>query len=458
MMKIAIIGAGYVGLVSGICLAEVEHEVVCVDLDPNRVKRINAGSPPIHEKGLDERLAKRSGVNFRASTNLREAVQGSDLTMIAVGTPFDGDEIDLQYIRAAARQIGEALRDKDAYHVVVVKSTVVPGTTTDVVLPLLVEASGKTAGRDFGVGMNPEFLREGEAVDDFLHPDRIVLGGIDERTLDVMTELYRPFAGAEQIRTDPRTAEMIKYTANSLLATMISFSNEIGNLCASVANVDVRDVMRGVHLDKRLSPILADGSRITPSFMTYLEAGCGFGGSCFPKDVMALIAHGRKLGRDMRLLDAVMKVNQAQPGTVLMLLSHHFSDLAGVRVTVLGVAFKPGTDDIRESPALQVIGQLLDRNASVTAFDPVARAAAEKHFGDSRIHFTDSLDEAVDGAQAVLLLTRWPEFERLPEILGRRSEQPVLIDGRRMIARDAVKHYEGIGIGPAAGNKPDPQA
>ncbi len=449
-MKISIIGTGYVGLVSGVCLAEKGHDVTCVDIDQSKVDRINAGQSPIHEKGLDELLAKCCGVNFRATTDLRAAVLDSEISMIAVGTPFDGDEIDLQYIRAAASQIGAALKDKPSYHVVLVKSTVVPGTTSDVVLPLVEEASGKKAGPDFGVGMNPEFLREGEAVQDFLFPDRIVLGGHDERTLDVLEQLYQPFSNVDQLRTDPRTAEMIKYTANSLLATMISFSNEIGNLCASIPNVDVTQVMRGVHLDKRLSPILADGTRIKPSFTTYLEAGCGFGGSCFPKDVKALIAHGRKLGRGMSLLDAVVKVNLAQPDTVLDLLSRHFSDLDGVNVTVLGVAFKPGTDDIRESPALPIIRELLARKAKVKAFDPVARAEAEKYFGAGALDYADSLEDAVDGAQAVLLLTRWPEFERLPEVFAGRSEQPVLIDGRRVVAKDSVERYEGIGIGPAA--------
>lgn len=448
-MKISIIGTGYVGLVSGVCLAEKGHDVTCVDIDQAKVDRINAGQSPIHEKGLDDLLAKVCGVNFRATSDLRAAVLGSDISMIAVGTPFDGEEIDLKYIRAAASQIGEALKDKPSYHVVLVKSTVVPGTTNDVVLPLVEQASGKKAGPDFGVGMNPEFLREGEAVQDFLFPDRIVLGGIDGRTLDLLEQLYQPFDGVDQLRTDPRTAEMIKYTANSLLATMISFSNEIGNLCASIPNVDVTEVMRGVHLDKRLSPILADGTRIKPSFTTYIEAGCGFGGSCFPKDVKALIAHGRKLGRDMSLLDSVIKVNLAQPATVLDLLAPHFNDLAGVRVTVLGVAFKPGTDDIRESPALPIIRELLARKAVVKAFDPVAREEAEKHFGKGALDFAETLEDAVDGAQAVLLLTRWPEFERLPEVIASQSGQPVLIDGRRVIPKHSVTRYEGIGMGPA---------
>lgn len=448
-MKISIIGTGYVGLVSGVCLAEKGHDVVCVDLDPAKVDQINAGRPPIHEKGLEELLRKHCGVRFRATTDLHAAVLDSEISMIAVGTPFDGDEIDLRFIRAAARQIGAALKDKPGYHVVLVKSTVVPGTTSEVVLPLVEEASGKCAGRDFGIGMNPEFLREGEAVQDFLQPDRIVLGGLDGRTLDVLEELYRPFANVDQIRTNPRTAEMIKYAANSLLATMISFSNEIGNLCASIPDVDVTEVMRGVHLDKRLSPILPDGNRITPAFTTYLEAGCGFGGSCFPKDVKALIAHGRKLGRNMQLLDAVVEVNIAQPAAILTLLATHFHLLEDVRVTVLGLAFKPGTDDIRESPAIPIITELLARKARVTAFDPVARLEAEKVFGNGALDFTESLHEAVENAQAVLLLTRWPQFDLLPEIFARRSKQPVLIDGRRMLHKHSVERYEGIGLGPA---------
>ena len=449
-MKISIVGTGYVGLVSGVCIAESGHDVTCVDVDTSKVERINSAIPPIHERGLDELLAKICGKQFRATTDLRSAVMDSELSMIAVGTPFDGEEIDLQYIRTAARQIGEILKNKPSYHVVIVKSTVVPGTTTEVVLPILEEASGKKAGKDFGVGMNPEFLREGEAVQDFLFPDRIVIGGIDERTLDIMEAIYQPFGGVDILRTTPRTAEMIKYTANSLLATMISFSNEIGNLCAAIPGVDVTEVMRGVHLDKRLSPILPDGTRITPSFTTYLEAGCGFGGSCFPKDVKALIAHGRKLGAGMDLLDSVIRVNLTQPKRMLELLGRHFEDLKDVPVTVLGVAFKPGTDDIRESPALPVIRGLLDHGARITAFDPIARDEAEKHFGQGIIDFVDTLENAVSGAKAILLITRWPEFNRLPELLAAMTEAPLLIDGRRMIPKSSVSNYEGIGIGPAA--------
>ena len=370
-MKVSVIGTGYVGLVSGVCLAERGHDVTCVDVDASKVEQINRGVPPIHEEGLQPLLKRNLDQRFRATMDLRQAVLDSEISLIAVGTPFDGDQIDLRYIKEAARQIGAALQAKSSYHVVVVKSTVVPGTTDGVVLPILEQASGKRAGPDFGVGMNPEFLREGSAVADFLNPDRIVLGALDDRTAKAMGELYVPFAGVDRLCASPRTAEMIKYAANSLLATMISFSNEIGNLCAAVGGIDVLEVMKGVHLDKRLSPILSTGERITPAFVTYLEAGCGFGGSCFPKDLKALVAHGRNAGLPMRLLEAVVQVNESQPKQVLTLLRRQFPALKGVRVSVLGLAFKPGTDDIRESPALPVVRELLAEGAVVTAYDPV---------------------------------------------------------------------------------------
>jgi UDPglucose 6-dehydrogenase/GDP-mannose 6-dehydrogenase len=231
---------------------------------------------------LQELLQKNVGNRLKATTDLRQAVQETELSLIAVGTPFDGDEIDLSYIRRVATQIGEVLKTKSAYHVVIVKSTVVPGTTDEVVLPLLEAASGKKAGPDFGVGMNPEFLREGAAIADFMNPDRIVLGGIDERTCAALAELYAVFENVDKLRTNPKTAELIKYTANALLATMISFSNEVANLASALGDIDVVEVMRGVHLDKRLSPIMPDGQRIVPAFTTYLEAGCGFGGRQVP--------------------------------------------------------------------------------------------------------------------------------------------------------------------------------
>ncbi len=445
-MKIAVAGTGYVGLVSGVCLAAKGHEVVCVDIDQDKVDKINRGEPPIYEVGLEDLLKEHIGKRLRASTDLRAAVIESDLSLIAVGTPFDGSAIDVSFIRQVSREIGAALRERNEYHMVVVKSTVVPGTTDDVVLPILERESNKRAGVHFGVGMNPEFLREGDAISDFMNPDRIVVGGNDERARDMLASVYAPFEGVDVVRTNPKTAEMIKYAANSLLATLISFSNEIGNLCASIGEIDAQDVMRGVHLDKRFSPILDDGVRISPTSNTYLEAGCGFGGSCFPKDVKALIAHGQRHGRDMALLDAVVQVNADQPKKMLELLDKHYPNRKGVRVAVLGLAFKPGTDDMRESPAIPVVRTLAEEGAVISAFDPIAAEEAHHTFKDLDIHYADSMVAAVADAEAILLMTRWDEFAQLPDVVAQLPTAPVVIDGRRMLAKDSVPRYEGIGL------------
>jgi UDPglucose 6-dehydrogenase/GDP-mannose 6-dehydrogenase len=445
-MKVSVIGTGYVGLVSGACLAERGHEVTCVDIDADKVDRINRAISPIHERGLSELLGANIGKRLRATTDLRSAIGDTDISLLAVGTPFDGQQIDLSYVKEVSRQIGVALRARSSYHVVTVKSTVVPGTTDEVVRPILERESGKVAGVDFGVGMNPEFLREGEAIEDFMNPDRIVLGGLDDRTHATMQELYSPFAGVDILRTSNKTAEMIKYASNSLLATLISFSNEIANLCTEMGGVDVVDVLRGVHLDRRVSPLLPGGKRVRPGITTYLEAGCGFGGSCFPKDVKALIAHGDKFGREMRLLKAVIQTNEAQPERLMALLGKHFKTLEGVRVAVLGLAFKPGTDDMRESPSLPVIRSLRAQGADIRAYDPIAAEEARKILGADRITYCDDLGQAVGNAQAILLLTRWEEFQQLPQLIGNMHPQPLVVDGRRMLEKTSVSHYEGIGL------------
>lgn len=445
-MKIAVAGTGYVGLVSGVCLAAKGHDVICVDLDQDKVDKINRGEPPIYEEGLEELLKANIGTRLRASTDLHAAVIESDVSLIAVGTPFDGSAIDVSYIRQVSREIGAALRERDEYHMVVVKSTVVPGTTDDVVLPILESESNKKAGVQFGVGMNPEFLREGDAISDFMNPDRIVVGGIDEKARDTLAAVYAPFEGVDVLRTNPKTAEMIKYASNSLLATLISFSNEIGNLCASIGDIDAMEVMRGVHLDKRFSPILQDGTRVNPASNSYLEAGCGFGGSCFPKDVKALIAHGQKHGSDMALLDSVIAVNAKQPGRMLELLGKHIANRKGVKVAVLGLAFKPGTDDMRESPAIPVVNSLAEEGAVLSAFDPIASEEAKHEFQNIEMRYCDSVAAAIEGVEAILIMTRWDEISALPALLEGLDNPPVVIDGRRMLAKDSVARYEGIGL------------
>lgn len=440
-MRISIIGTGYVGLVTGACLADKGHDVVCVDLNETRVLGLNQARPPIHEAGLDELLQRHVPARLRATTDLRSAVLGSDVTMIAVGTPFGDREIDLSAVITCARQIGEALRDKHGYHLVVVKSTVVPGTTDDKVRPVLEAASGRAVGERLGLAMNPEFLSEGEAVRDFLFPDRIVLGGVDQHSTEVLAGLYAPFDPAvPRLCTNTRTAEMIKYASNSLLATLISFSNELANLGAAIGGIDTVEVMRGVHLSQYFRDRNDEG---LPPITSFLRAGCGFGGSCLPKDVSALVAQGKSLQRPMRLLESVLDINRSQADVVVGLLQRHWPRLAGVRVAVLGLAFKPGTNDVRESPAFQIMRRLLDQGAVLTAHDPVANREAAEAFAQPAVTYCGSVDAALFRAQAVVVVTPWPQFRDLPE----RVRPPMLlVDGRRAYDRASVANYEGVGL------------
>ncbi len=450
-MRICIIGTGYVGLVSGACLADVGHEVRCVDVNPRRVEDVNRGIPPIHEDGLVDMLRRNVGQRLFATTDLAAAFRDADVVLVCVGTPFDGREIDLRYVLEAATALGRCLRDRPDYCVIAVKSTVVPGTTTGPFREALEAASGKRAGVDFGLGMNPEFLAEGVAIRDFMEPDRIVLGGIDERSINALAAMYQGFPGVPLVRTHPATAEMIKYASNSLLATLISFSNEIARFCEVTDDVDVADVMNGVHLMQHLSYRDAAGVTRQVSAAGFLWAGCGFGGSCFPKDVKALIARADASGVEPRLLRSVIAVNEGQPDRLLAHLRHHYPALKGLRVAVLGLAFKPGTDDVRESPALPIVARLVADGARVTCHDPIAganfREALQARGTDpAAIAFADDLATALEGCDAALLVTKWPEYAALPGLLAARDPLPLIVDGRRFIPRDAYPRYSGIGL------------
>jgi UDPglucose 6-dehydrogenase/GDP-mannose 6-dehydrogenase len=442
-MRISIIGTGYVGLVSGACLADAGHQVACVDLDLAKVNAINAGLPTIHESGLPEMLARTAGKLLRATTDLRQAVIESDVTFIAVGTPARDGRIDLGQVRAAAAQIGSALQQKGSYHVVVVKSTVVPGTTNGLVRTALEADSGLRAGRDFGLGMNPEFLTEGRAVADFMRPDRIVIGGIDGRTQDAVAAVYASFQQAPRILTNNTTAEFIKYASNAVLATMISFTNELSRLCAAVGDADIVDVMKGVHESGYFTTRDRCSAPVRAAITGFLEAGCGFGGSCLPKDVTALVGQARDFGVESPLLAAVLDVNRTQPEEMIRRLLAHYPDPAGMQVTLLGLAFKPDTDDIRESPALVLIHRLLGLGAIVTVFDPVARLPREEI--KDRLRIAGTFDAALDNAAAILLVTRWVQFDDLADRLNRLGRDPLIIDGRRVLNPASFVAYEGIG-------------
>lgn len=448
-MKISVIGTGYVGLVSGACLADLGHEVICVDVNADKVAAINAGQCPIYEDGLPE-ILQRNRMNGRlsATTDLAFAIANSELSLVAAPTPFDGKRIDLSFIERIAGDIGALLKNKPTYHCVVIKSTVVPGTTDDVVRPILEHTSGKKAGDGFGLGMNPEFLSEGVAVRDFTRPDRLVFGGVDARSQDMLETLYAAFTKTPKIRTNNRTAEMIKYASNSMQAMLISFSNEIAGLCATQPGLDAMDVMRGVHLMHEITPVDEYGrrSRVSAPVAKFLSPGCGFGGSCFPKDVNALAAFARSAGVNTPLLNAVLDINKHQPLRLVQLAEQALGSLDGKRIAVLGIAFKAGTDDARESPALPILETLLAKNANVVAYDPQVRHLQ----GYKRVEWAGSLNAALHDADAVLIVTSWPQFKSLPVLLEKETHQPVVIDGRRMIEPAAVKRYAGIGLKGAA--------
>ncbi|MGH9685844.1 MAG: UDP-glucose dehydrogenase family protein [Candidatus Acidiferrales bacterium] len=431
-MRIAVVGTGYVGLTTGVCLASLGHQVIAVDILSERVAAINASKPPFYEPGLAEMLtAAIVKGRLRATTDLTQAVAASEITFVTVGTPQAGQDIDLTYVAEAVRQIGSALRSSPSYHVVAIKSTVLAGTTDTLVRQLLEENSGKSAG-EYGLCMNPEFLREGSAIDDFLNPDRIVIGHADPKSAQLLADVYDSFE-CPKVFTSLRNAEMIKYASNALLATLISYSNEIASLCEAIPGTDARAVLDGVHLDRRLSPIV-NGQRISPGILGFLMAGCGFGGSCLPKDVNALRSRAAKLGVTAHMLDAVMSVNSERPRLFGNLVEQALGSLCGAKIAVLGLAFKAGTDDLRESASLAVIEHVVSKGGAVRAYDPIVTTAPAN---GSRINATlcATAEDAVTGADAALILTACPEFSGLdwPALVLRMRRQ-IILDGRNALA------------------------
>lgn len=447
-MIVTIVGTGYVGLVTGACLASQGHTVRMVEVSEERVDLIRAGKAPFHEPGLEDLLREgfASG-RLSVTTHLAPAIEGSALSLIAVGTPAKGEEADLSYLETAAHQIGVELRGCGRYHVVAVKSTIVPGTTRRIVQKIVEAASGMEPG-EFGLAMNPEFLREGSAVEDFLNPDRIVIGQADSRSGDVVEELYRSFA-CEKLRVGIEEAELTKYASNALLSVLISFGNEVASLCEATPGTDVETVMEGLYLDRRLSPTV-NGVRIRPEILSYLRAGIGFGGSCLPKDVNALRVFGKMNGVPTPLLDAVMATNAARPALVVRIAESALGSLADKTIALLGVAFKTGTDDLRSSPAFSILQALEARGARVHAFDPFVSTKAAERAGLNG-SYRQTLESAVEGADAVLITTADPAFRNADWTqLSDGMRTPVVIDGRnvlRDVTLPARVRYYPIGKG-----------
>ncbi|MDS0292770.1 UDP-glucose 6-dehydrogenase AglM [Halogeometricum luteum] len=429
-MKLSIIGSGYVGTTIAACFAEVGHDVVNVDIDEDVVATLNSGESPIHEPGLDDLIEEHAGDRLRATTDY-EAVLDTDATFLALSTPSTDDgHIDLSIMEAAAESLGATLAEKDDYHLVVTKSTVVPTTTEEVIAPVLEEASGKRVGEGFDVGMNPEFLREGSAVEDFLDPDKVVLGSQTDRAAETLRAVFDPLveqaSDAAVVETGIREAEMIKYANNAFLAAKISLVNDLANICKEY-DVDSSEVLDAIGLDSRI------GSE-------FLGAGVGWGGSCFPKDVAAIVAAARDVGYEPAMLEAAVAVNDRQPVRMLDILRDHV-DPSGARVAVLGLAFKPGTDDVRNSRAIPLIDALLDAGADVVGYDPVATENFREKFPD--IDYADSAGAALDGADAALVVTDWDEFAALYDEFDAMNE-PVVVDGRSIVTRRDDIVYESL--------------
>jgi UDPglucose 6-dehydrogenase len=413
-MKISIVGSGYVGLVTGACLAKLGNKVILIDLDEERVKLINNGVDPIREKGLSELL--RSG-NIEASSDYQK-IADSEVIFLCVGTHSEkGYSVCLEYLTNAAEQVSQILKDKKAYYVVSVKSTVPPGTTEDLVIPIL-QRSGKKLGEDFGVCMLPEFLSEGNAVYDFMHPDRVVIGEYDTRAGDTCYSLFQGF-DVPILRTDLRTAEMIKLASNAFLANKVSFINEIGNICKELG-IDTHEVARGIGLDQRI------GSK-------FLQAGIGFGGSCLPKDLNMLITKAREIGYEPKMLEATWDLNEMQALKPMELLKKYVS-IKNATIGILGLAFKPGTDDVRGSRAIDIVETLLKEGAEVKAYDPMALENFKKLFPS--VEYVS--EEEVLNSDVTLIITEWEEFNSLD------YKDKVIIDGRGISKAREARIYERV--------------
>jgi UDPglucose 6-dehydrogenase len=414
IIRISVIGAGYVGLVTGACLAKSGSRVTLIDIDRKKIEAINNRVSPIYEEGLDEILNQ---VNIEATTDY-ERIMDAHIIFLCIGTPVNEEgSMSLEHLAKATGRLSAVLKKKKGYCTVVVKSTVVPGTTENTVIPLL-EKSGKKAGKDFGVCMSPEFLREGKAVYDFMNPMRIIIGEIDKRSGDGLLDVYRSFK-APVMRTDLRTAEMIKLASNIFLATKISFINEIGNICKKLG-IDTYEVARGMAFDERIG-------------RQFLNAGIGFGGSCLPKDLKGLIARAREAGYQAKILEEVLALNESQALRLVDLLKKHIS-LKGASIGILGLAFKPETDDIRDSRAIVIVRTLLAEGATVKAYDPLAEENFKKLF--PRIEYVTAAE--VLTCDAVIIVTEWKEFDNL-DYKGK-----IIIDGRRVLKAREARIYEGV--------------
>lgn len=422
--RISILGTGYVGLCTAIGFASKGHKIITSTHDPEKAASINKGIPPFYEPDLQDSLQRVIAKDlFRCTLDQEEAIQDTEITFIATATPSGEDgSINLQHIKNTTVEIGTTLKKKDTYHLVVVKSTVIPGTTQNIIKKTVEQHTNKLCGSDFGLCMNPEFLREGSALYDTLNPDRVVIGEHDKRSGGTLENFYRDLYEEKMpplVRTNLANAELIKYANNAFLATKISFINTIANLSQKIPEADVTTIAETLGLDRRICP-------------NFLKAGLGYGGSCFPKDIKALTAFSKSIGCNPFLLQAVENVNEKQPRQAIELIKKNLSTLRNKRIAILGLAFKPNTDDMREARSILIINELLREGAQIIAYDPMAISNAKDIFGN-KIEFAASPIECLREADCCILVTEWEEFKKLtPRDFRQNMKRPLLIDGRRI--------------------------
>ncbi len=461
-VKITITGTGYVGLVTAAVFADKGFSVVALDIDQDKVDAVNKGETFFFEPNLPPLIQRvvLKKKTLTATTNIAESLKSSDVTFICVGTPsLEDGSCDLQYIEQSARDIGRAIKEKNDYHLVIAKSTIVPGTTRNLIKKAIEEESGKKAGEGFGLCMSPEFLREGQSVHDTIYPDRIIIGEYDKKSGEMLEGIFRVLYSEKIdefsknweaiynkqvhcpkiLRLSLETAECIKYANNSFLATKISFINEFANICERIDGVDINNVAKGIGFDFRINP-------------NFLRAGAGFGGSCFPKDVRAIMKFAKDIDFEPNILKSVIDINTHQTKRMVELAEEKLETLSGKVVCILGLSFKPETDDMRNAPSIKIIEQLLSKNARIIAYDPKAMSEAKKKdsIGD-KITYANSIQDALKDSDICMLITEWAEFKNLEPKDFKSMKNPILIDGRRIyepekFMKEGIR-YSGIGLG-----------
>jgi len=444
-MILSVVGLGYVGLTTAVCFAQKGIQVLGVEKDRSKLDKIRSGEPSFHEEGLAKLLEDNLGQSFHIGDDVHNAVKNSQITLVCVGTPTVNGKIDLSGVLGALKEIVAEVCASKKFHVIVIKSTVVPGSTDSVFREFIEQEFNLTVGQDIGLCVNPEFLREGSAVQDFMEPDRIVIGSSDKKSENELIEVYEVFKPTPLLFVSNTTAELIKYTSNSFFATLISFSNEISNIAEHLPGTEINTVLEGLFLDRRITKSKEGGNFERPDLISYIRPGIGFGGSCFPKDIRALASCAEGVGVTPKLLKSVLEVNEYQPQNILSLGEKAYGQFKNKSVGVLGLSFKSNSDDIRESKSIDLIKFLLLKSANVFAYDPMAMPNTKELMQDYDIHYLDTLTDVVSMCETVFVCVDWQEFHQLSELVESIKPNLNIVDAKLFLDRSKFKNYIAVG-------------